>query len=679
MPLVPFFLTIKNYNTDLIETVKVTLIVVNILTVERGQSDTTARSHLQGEQIELRVMAEHIQELQDHVISANNPHSVTKSQIGLSNVVNADTTNADNINDGIANAIITKTQETNFETAYTHSQIIVGNPHQLSVDDLTDAINVARRNTANNYTGNQTIAGDLTVNGNIIQSGETYITYAQEIRQKNDLIITRDGAISGLANGQYTGIQAKLYNGVDDGQLVFSNDGFARVGDVGDLQILATRQDVPTANGIAYWNNTLKRFDTNSKLTYDGSELSLDGILTLEGSGTFAQTSKGVSFFYGNDRYKIGFDDQEGAVGNLRYMVDASDIYHGHMFSAGSWDSIVDLLYIRGDKTLMPYGNVNIPSGFKYKINSIDLSASDVGAATSDHNHSGVYESVFSKNTAFNKNFGILADTVAEGNHSHGSIYEPANANIQTHISSTSNPHVVTREQLSLATTDSPSFTGLKATDGYIFGGDGWPAISTPFIIAKPDGTGNGIGAGSAYIKIYDVNQNPTDAPEYGGTGFEFYCHKYGGGTNKVLEVTANKNINVVDGKVREYGNDLVPVGIISMWSGLSTAIPAGYVLCDGEWHSAMDGGLVLAPDMRGKFVAGYMPSDPNFGYVTGEGGSLTHDHNYSVGDVTRDTDNAPAIPGTNQYHTYRDNQLFDIYTSGHLPPYFVICYIMKV
>ena len=47
---------------------------------------------------------------------------LTSTDVGLGNVANLDTSNADNISDGATNAIITKTQETNFETAYTHSQ-----------------------------------------------------------------------------------------------------------------------------------------------------------------------------------------------------------------------------------------------------------------------------------------------------------------------------------------------------------------------------------------------------------------------------------------------------------------------------------------------------------------------------------------------------------------------------
>lgn len=65
-----------------------------------------------------------------------NPHSTTKSDVGLGNVPNVDATDADNISDGSTNAIITLTQETNFGTAYTHSQITTGNPHSLDSADI---------------------------------------------------------------------------------------------------------------------------------------------------------------------------------------------------------------------------------------------------------------------------------------------------------------------------------------------------------------------------------------------------------------------------------------------------------------------------------------------------------------------------------------------------------------
>jgi hypothetical protein len=68
--------------------------------------------------------------------------------------------------------------------------------------------------------------------------------------------------------------------------------------------------------------------------------------------------------------------------------------------------------------TIDDNGSINIPSSQAYKINGTALAASDVGASAVGHNHSGTYE--------------------------------PANANIQNHISSTSNPHSVTAAQVGL-------------------------------------------------------------------------------------------------------------------------------------------------------------------------------------------------------------------------------------
>ena len=51
--------------------------------------------------------------------------------------------------------------------------------------------------------------------------------------------------------------------------------------DDASTQAVATREDTPTANGVAYWNGTQYRFDTNSKFTFDSSTLLIDSSLTL--------------------------------------------------------------------------------------------------------------------------------------------------------------------------------------------------------------------------------------------------------------------------------------------------------------------------------------------------------------------------------------------------------------
>ena len=88
-----------------------------------------------------------------------------------------------------------------------------------------------------------TVNGTLEVNGDIIQQGAAYETHAEQVFTTDDYIVMRDGALAGLAPGDYSGFQVKKYDGTNDGRLVIDEDGVARVGDVGDEQPLLTRDE----------------------------------------------------------------------------------------------------------------------------------------------------------------------------------------------------------------------------------------------------------------------------------------------------------------------------------------------------------------------------------------------------------------------------------------------------
>jgi len=81
-------------------------------------------------------------------VTTGNPHSVTTTELSLENVANVDTTDADNISDGSTNAIITLTQETNFEAAYTHVSNN-GTDHSYIDQDVTSG--TAPTFTADNF------------------------------------------------------------------------------------------------------------------------------------------------------------------------------------------------------------------------------------------------------------------------------------------------------------------------------------------------------------------------------------------------------------------------------------------------------------------------------------------------------------------------------------------------
>ncbi|MCX6224431.1 MAG: hypothetical protein NTV01_06715, partial [Bacteroidia bacterium] len=124
----------------------------------------------------------------------------------------------------------------------------------------------------------------LNILGNIIQDGSAYETHIEQVYTKDDLIILRDGAISGLSVGQYAGFKAKLYDGVNDGLLVFDSNGIARVGDVGYEQPIATRIETPTDGYLAIWDSVNTRLNFINNNTYEPAINKSTGFLKWSGS-----------------------------------------------------------------------------------------------------------------------------------------------------------------------------------------------------------------------------------------------------------------------------------------------------------------------------------------------------------------------------------------------------------
>ena len=114
-----------------------------------------------------------------------------------------------------------------------------------------------------------------------------------------------------------------------------------------------------------------------------------------------------------------------------------------------------------------------------------------------------------------------------------------------------------------------------------------------------------------------------------------------------VLEVE-DGSINVQDGKIKEYGHDLLPQGAIIMWSG-NTA-PDGWALCDGGSHPKEDGsGNVTVPNLKGRFIVGYDPSNADYNTIGNLGGSKIMSHTHGVNPPNRTTtvDGAHTHSGT--------------------------------
>lgn len=138
--------------------------------------------------------------------------------------------------------------------------------HEDEIDELMDILkdlnpsgdltNIVTKTGDQTIDGIKTFIGKIVADCDIIQNGGNYETHAEQVFTTNDYIVMRDGAVSGLGTGQFSGFQVKKYNGSDDGRLVMDNAGVARVGDLGDEQPLATRDEASnmTSGALVKWD-----------------------------------------------------------------------------------------------------------------------------------------------------------------------------------------------------------------------------------------------------------------------------------------------------------------------------------------------------------------------------------------------------------------------------------------
>ena len=184
--------------------------------------------------------------------------------------------------------------------------------------------------------------------------------------------------------------------------------------------------------------------------------------------------------------------------------------------------------------------------------------------------------------------------------------------------------------------------------------------------------------------------------------------------------LTAHGSVDA-KGKIKENGNDLLPVGSIIMWNG--TTVPAGWALCDGGTYTLDAGGTIVTPNLMDRFIVGADATNGNgvavgtYAYTNTGGATSTilstanlpsHDHTINHGHTVTDPmhshtlnmgdDNGSGVPddatGTNggSYTTVAaatgltvDNHTGNSGSTGsgtpfeNRPPYFALAYIMKL
>ena len=177
------------------------------------------------------------------------------------------------------------------------------------------------------------------------------------------------------------------------------------------------------------------------------------------------------------------------------------------------------------------------------------------------------------------------------------------------------------------------------------------------------------------------VDVGGTVAANTATTAGEFKCGSLVAGS---MTVSNDRNLEV---KGTVSGKGVIPIGGIIVWSGKTTNIPSGWVLCNGQTSNGRK-----TPDLRDRFVVGAGPGSYGVGAT---GGEATHkltvnempSHNHSY-----------TFPGADVALVYKKNNFFycqankydlsntaDTDAAGgnqaheNRPPYYALCYIMRV
>ena len=130
-------------------------------------------------------------------------------------------------------------------------------------------------------------AGQVLVTGDIIQNGNSYIVDAEEIITKEQQITLRSDATTGMPINDLAGFIIKLYDGVNDGMIVIDNTGTLRIGDVGDLQPVLTREETPVNQSPLFFNTTTKRAETLPETTTKSLLVDNDAVMVKDSADTY--------------------------------------------------------------------------------------------------------------------------------------------------------------------------------------------------------------------------------------------------------------------------------------------------------------------------------------------------------------------------------------------------------
>ncbi len=265
--------------------------------------------------------------------------------------------------------------------------IIVGSSLTITSEGVLN-INGDTFNLTNYYTKSQTdtllsakfdkaggsISGNVSIGGNLTVLGTEFIADVQTVQIADNLAVINYGETGSGVTAGFSGWEIDRGTATNYRFGFTESVGYFQVGKTGSLQTVATREDVPLANGFAKWNATAQRFDT--ELLYSKTDINnllalkvnkagdtMTGPLSVNASLTIENTI-GLPIQYFNDK---STGDYSGLIRFQKDEVNVSAIIayaNGELgFRVNGGDLANEKIKIDTDGNLIVSGNILATGG----------------------------------------------------------------------------------------------------------------------------------------------------------------------------------------------------------------------------------------------------------------------------------------------------------------------------
>ena len=464
-------------------------------------------------------------QIDTHIADTANPHSVTKAQVGLTDV--DDTSDADK-------PISTATQTALDGKATSAQGALADSAMQDLVDDVSPQLGAALDLNGNDIqgTGNVDIFGSVNSTTAVVSTGTTLNTHGV----KTDTTMTvKELASHGVTpTTGYGHVYAKT-----DGKLYFKNDSaveteltatgssVAELSDLSDVNTSTpTNRFVLVADGVDFESRLLVENDISNLGDYisdvvNDSAPALGGDLNVNGNSIVSVTANEDIPITPNGTGSIVLDglNWPQADGTANYVLETD--------GAGQLSWVAQSAGVTDHTGLSNIGtNTHAQIDTHIADATLHFTQASISITESQISDFGTYEPAFSKNTAFNKNFGAITGTVTEGDDARLSDARTptAHTHVKADVTDFSDGDYATAAQgtaADSATQPSDNISTLTNDSGYlssVIASDVDAEASTDGHVLTSDGAGNAAweavaGGGGGANELSDLSDVNTSTP----------------------------------------------------------------------------------------------------------------------------------------------------------------------